>query len=168
MWVETGFFSESRHLSLSVQESSYGSPLTPPKRPKRKLPPKRRQERPVAAPKKRRKVHRVDQYSAETRRKKVSSKNLWWKCHFLGTTLSLFFSTWEFIPCFRLGFCSQNFCKCTEGHKGEQSLYFLLLLLISLFFKIQPSAGGNIRKICRKILPLLLNLLNYYKFCNML
>lgn len=73
MWVETGFFSESRHLSLSVQESSYGSPLTTPKRPKRKLPPKRRQERPVAAPKKRRrKVHRVDQYSAEARRKKVS------------------------------------------------------------------------------------------------
>lgn len=91
MWVETGFFSESRHLSLPVQESSYGSPLTPPKRPKRKLPPKRRQERPVAAPKKRRKVHRVDQYSTETRRKKVSSKNLWCKCHFLGTTLFFIF-----------------------------------------------------------------------------
>lgn len=71
--MRQAFFSESRHLSPPVQESSYGSPLTPPKRPKRKLPPKRRQERPVAAPKKRRrKVHRVDQYAAEARRKKVS------------------------------------------------------------------------------------------------
>uniref|UniRef100_A0A8C3GIS3 Autotaxin n=1 Tax=Cairina moschata TaxID=8855 RepID=A0A8C3GIS3_CAIMO len=61
-----------RYGPFNSEESSYGSPLTTPKRPKRKLPPKRRQERPVAAPKKRRmKVHRVDQYSAEARRKKM-------------------------------------------------------------------------------------------------
>ncbi|XP_030301258.1 ectonucleotide pyrophosphatase/phosphodiesterase family member 2 isoform X1 [Calypte anna] len=60
-----------RYGPFNSEESSYGSPLTPPKRPKRKLPPKRRQERPVAAPKKRRKVHRVDQYAPEARRKKM-------------------------------------------------------------------------------------------------
>lgn len=65
--------SESRHLSPPVQESSYGSALTPAKRPKRKVTPKRRQERPVAPPKKRRrKVHRMDPYAVETRQDKVS------------------------------------------------------------------------------------------------
>lgn len=65
--------SESRHLYPPVQESSYGSPLTPAKRPKRKVIPKRRQERPVAPPKKRRrKLHRMDHYAAETRQDKVS------------------------------------------------------------------------------------------------
>lgn len=66
--------SESRHLCPPVQESSYGPPLTPAKRPKRKVTPKRRQERPVAPPKKRRrKIHRMDQYAAESRQDKVSS-----------------------------------------------------------------------------------------------
>lgn len=65
--------SESRHLYPPVQESSYGSPLTPAKRPKRKVIPKRRQERPVAPPKKRRrKLHRMDHYAVETRQDKVS------------------------------------------------------------------------------------------------
>lgn len=65
--------SEYRHLYPPVQESSYGSPLTPAKRPKRKVAPKRRQERPVAPPKKRRrKLHRMDHYAAETRQDKVS------------------------------------------------------------------------------------------------
>ncbi|XP_026515689.1 ectonucleotide pyrophosphatase/phosphodiesterase family member 2 [Terrapene carolina triunguis] len=60
-----------RYGPFGSEESSYGSPLTPPKRPKRKITPKRRQERRVASPKKRRKVHRVDQYSAESRRNKM-------------------------------------------------------------------------------------------------
>uniref|UniRef100_A0A8C3HPB6 Autotaxin n=1 Tax=Chrysemys picta bellii TaxID=8478 RepID=A0A8C3HPB6_CHRPI len=60
-----------RYGPFGSEESSYGSPLTPPKRPKRKITPKRRQERRVASPKKRRKVHKVDQYSAESRRNKM-------------------------------------------------------------------------------------------------
>jgi ectonucleotide pyrophosphatase/phosphodiesterase family protein 2 len=65
--------SESRHLYPPVQESSYGSPLTPAKRPKRKVAPKRRQERPIAPPKKRRrKLHRMDHYAAEAHQDKVS------------------------------------------------------------------------------------------------
>lgn len=124
MWVKTGSFSESRHLSPPVQESSYGSPLTPPKRPKRKLPSKRRQERPVAAPKKRRrKVHRVDQYAAEARRKKVSLhmfQNFMMEVPLFRHYSRFIFSTWVFTPCFRLGFCRQNSNKCTEGPKGKQ------------------------------------------------
>lgn len=65
--------SERRHLYSPAQECSYGSPLTPAKRPKRKVAPKRRQERPVSPPKKRRrKLHRMDHYAAEARQDKVS------------------------------------------------------------------------------------------------
>lgn len=65
--------SECRHLYPPAQEYSYGSPLTPAKRPKRKVAPKRRQERPVSPPKKRRrKLHRTDHYAAEARQDKVS------------------------------------------------------------------------------------------------
>lgn len=65
--------SECRHLYPPAQECSYGPPLTPAKRPKRKVAPKRRQERPVSPPKKRRrKLHRMDHYAAEARQDKVS------------------------------------------------------------------------------------------------
>lgn len=138
MWVETGFFSESRHLSPPVQESSYGSPLTPPKRPKRKLPPKRRQERPVAAPKqRRRKVRRVDQYAAEARRKKVSL------CIFQNsmTEVPLFrhFSSFTFFnlrinPCFRLGFCRLASVSALKHTKeSSQSRPSLLGAMFCLF-----------------------------------
>lgn len=66
--------SESRHLCPPVQESSYGPPLSPAKRPKRKVAPKRRLQRPVAPPKKRRrKLPSIDQDAAESRQDKVSS-----------------------------------------------------------------------------------------------
>uniref|UniRef100_A0A8C0XG39 Ectonucleotide pyrophosphatase/phosphodiesterase family member 2 n=1 Tax=Castor canadensis TaxID=51338 RepID=A0A8C0XG39_CASCN len=66
--------SPSRHLYPPVQESSYGSPLTPAKRPKRKVAPKRRQERPIAPPKKRRrKLHRMDHYAAEAHQDKMTN-----------------------------------------------------------------------------------------------
>ncbi|XP_074841730.1 autotaxin isoform X2 [Carettochelys insculpta] len=60
-----------RYGPFGSEESSYGSPLTAPKRPKRKLTSKRRQKRRIASPKKKRRVHRVDQYSAESRRSKM-------------------------------------------------------------------------------------------------
>nr|XP_008115115.1 PREDICTED: ectonucleotide pyrophosphatase/phosphodiesterase family member 2 isoform X1 [Anolis carolinensis] len=53
------------------EESSFGSPLTPPKRPKRKITPKRRQRRRVDPSKRRRKVPRAEQYSPESRRNKM-------------------------------------------------------------------------------------------------
>uniref|UniRef100_A0A286XRP7 Ectonucleotide pyrophosphatase/phosphodiesterase 2 n=1 Tax=Cavia porcellus TaxID=10141 RepID=A0A286XRP7_CAVPO len=67
-------FSGHKYGPFGPEESSYASPLTPAKRPKRKVAPKRRQERPVAPPKKRRrKLHRMDQYAAETRQDKMTN-----------------------------------------------------------------------------------------------
>ncbi|XP_015284772.1 PREDICTED: ectonucleotide pyrophosphatase/phosphodiesterase family member 2-like, partial [Gekko japonicus] len=62
-----------RYGPFSSEESNYGSSLTAPsKRPKRKITPKRRQKRRVDPSKKRRKVHRAELYSAESRRNKMS------------------------------------------------------------------------------------------------
>ncbi|XP_054840582.1 ectonucleotide pyrophosphatase/phosphodiesterase family member 2 isoform X4 [Eublepharis macularius] len=60
-----------RYGPFNSEESNYGSPLTPSKRPKRKITPKRRQKRRIDPSKKRRKVHRPEQYSAESRRNKM-------------------------------------------------------------------------------------------------
>ncbi|XP_034980856.1 ectonucleotide pyrophosphatase/phosphodiesterase family member 2 isoform X2 [Zootoca vivipara] len=60
-----------RYGPFSSEESSFGSPLTPSKRPKRKITPKRRQKRRVDSSKKRRKAPRAEQYSAESRRNKM-------------------------------------------------------------------------------------------------
>ncbi|XP_062987155.1 ectonucleotide pyrophosphatase/phosphodiesterase family member 2 isoform X2 [Elgaria multicarinata webbii] len=71
------FYSEQPDLAghrygpFSPDESSFGSPLTPSKRPKRKITPKRRQKRRVGSSKRRRKVPRAEQYSAESRRNKM-------------------------------------------------------------------------------------------------
>ncbi|KAL7984097.1 hypothetical protein Chor_002667 [Crotalus horridus] len=54
-----------------IQESSFGPPLTPPKRPKRKISPKRIQKRRVTPSKRRRKVPRMEHLSAESRRIKM-------------------------------------------------------------------------------------------------
>ncbi|XP_077207715.1 autotaxin isoform X2 [Paroedura picta] len=63
-----------RYGPFNSEESNYGSPLTAPsKRPKRKITPKRRQKRRVDPSKKRRKPQRPEQYSAESRRNKMSN-----------------------------------------------------------------------------------------------
>ncbi|XP_050001180.1 autotaxin [Alexandromys fortis] len=67
-------FSGHKYGPFGPEECSYGSPLTPAKRPKRKVAPKRRQERPVSPPKKRRrKLHRTDHYAAEARQDKMTN-----------------------------------------------------------------------------------------------
>ncbi|XP_026559381.1 ectonucleotide pyrophosphatase/phosphodiesterase family member 2 isoform X2 [Pseudonaja textilis] len=60
-----------RYGPFSSEESSFGSPLTPSKRPKRKISTKRIQKRRFAPSKRRRKVPRMEHLSAESRRNKM-------------------------------------------------------------------------------------------------